>query len=130
LANQHAGLNPAVGNPIHVVTGNKHQKEIDLPANPYAPGIEIQRHYNAQDVRSSVLGRGWTLSYDTRLFQVGLSWQIVQADGSRVTFKGAAGQPVPSEQGRLAMTNAGWVWTWPTGGHLQFNTQGYLTRIH
>src|SRR5690606_3307245 len=52
------GLNLGAGNPIHLATGNKYQKETDLPANPHAPGLELVRHYNALDRRTSVLGRG------------------------------------------------------------------------
>src|SRR3546814_17005485 len=37
--------------PIHLATGNKYQKETDLPPNPHAPGIEVVRHYNALDRR-------------------------------------------------------------------------------
>src|SRR3546814_13694850 len=84
VGNNEPALSLAAGNPVHLATGNKYQKEIDLPAHPAAPGLEIVRHYNALDRRPSVLGQGWALSYDTRLFQVGGPWQIVQADGSRI----------------------------------------------
>lgn len=123
------GLNLGVGNPIHLVTGNKYQKESDLPANPYAPGLEIVRHYNALDRRGSVLGQGWALSYDTRLFHVGGTWQIVQSDGSRVRYAGAAGKPLPNAYGTLAAQGPEWVWTWPNGRQLWFNAQGFLLRI-
>jgi len=52
-------LNLGAGNPIHLATGNKYQLETDLPPNPQAPGIELLRHYNAQDLRQSALGGGW-----------------------------------------------------------------------
>lgn len=123
------GLNLGAGNPIHLATGNKHQKETDLPAHPQAPDIEIVRHYNAQDRRVSALGRGWALSYDTRLFHAGGAWQIVQADGSRIHYANAAGRPVANRHGALVADGQEWVWTWPDGRRLRFNAQGFLLRI-
>src|SRR5690554_3860580 len=123
------GLNLGAGNPIHLATGNKHQKETDLPAHPQVPGIEIVRHYNALDRRASALGRGWTLSYDTRLFHSGGAWQIVQADGSRIHYASVAGRPVANRHGTLAADGQGWIWTWPNGRQLRFNAQGFLVRI-
>ncbi len=123
------GLNLGAGNPIHIVTGNKYQQEIDLPANADAPGIEIVRHYNSLDRRTSVLGTGWSLSYDTRLFFVGGRWQIVQADGSRILFSNAQGKPLANPHGTLKAQGKHWVWTWPTGRQLWFDAKGYLVRL-
>ncbi|WP_353151325.1 DUF2235 domain-containing protein [Pollutimonas bauzanensis] len=122
-------LNLGVGNPIHIVTGNKYQEEIDLPANPGAPGIEIVRHYNSLDTRASHLGPGWSLSYDTRLFYAGATWQIVQADGSRIHFSGPRHAPLPGPQGALKKGGEHWIWTWPTGRQLWFDASGYLVRL-
>ncbi|WP_414707906.1 DUF6531 domain-containing protein, partial [Pusillimonas sp.] len=43
------GLSLGVGNPVNLATGNKHQHETDLPANPQAPLLQIVRHYNSLD---------------------------------------------------------------------------------
>lgn len=55
-----------VGNPINVITGNKYQKEVDLPALPGVLGLEIVRHYNSSLSGPRALpgpvGRGWRLS--------------------------------------------------------------------
>lgn len=123
------GLNLGAGNPIHMVTGNKYQQEIDLPANPSAPGIEIVRHYNSQDNRVSHLGPGWSLSYDTRLFFAGGTWQIVQADGSRIHFSGLRDNPLPNPHGSLKKIGEYRVWVWPTGRQLWFDADGYLVRL-
>ncbi|GAB3469991.1 hypothetical protein GCM10027321_39910 [Massilia terrae] len=42
-----SGTNLGVGNPINVVTGNKYQREDDMPALPGILGLEIVRHYNS-----------------------------------------------------------------------------------
>lgn len=114
-------LSAGAGNPVNAVTGNKYQFEPDWPAHPAAPGIELIRHYNSQDTRPSVLGTGWRLSYDTRLHHAGGRWQIVQADGSRVS--------PDATHGRLVHHDTGWRWIWPDGRILHFNKQGYLTAI-
>jgi RHS repeat-associated protein len=130
LANSQPGLSLTVGNPIHLITGNKYQRETDLPIHPSAPDIEILRHYNALDRRSSMLGQGWALSYDTRLFHAGGRWQIVQADGSRIDFGQATDKPMTNPHGTLVRQGDLWVWSWPNRKKLHFNKHGYLVRIH
>jgi len=122
-------LNLGAGNPIHLATGNKYQRELDLPASAQAPGLEIVRHYNALDPRRLALGRGWALSYDARLYRVGRTWQIVQADGSRILFAAPGGQPRANRHGRLHAQGPDWVWTWPNGKTLRFDAHGGLIRI-
>ncbi len=128
--NTEPSLQLGIGNPIHLATGNKYQKETDLPAGPWAPGIEIVRHYNAQDRRPSWLGAGWQLSYDTRLRRVGRRWQIEQADGSRVVFLNSHATSAIGHHGSLSSQGGLWVWAWPNGRRLTFNAQGYLVGIH
>lgn len=128
LGSTEPALNLGVGNPIHLVTGNKYQKETDLPANPTVFGLEVIRHYNSLDPGSSVSGRGWKLSYDTRLFKAGGRWQIVQADGSRVQFL-SNGQANKPGYGRLDNKNRHYIWHWPNGQVLEFDPYGYLAGI-
>lgn len=123
-------LNLGAGNPVHLATGNKYQQETDLPPNPQFAGIELVRHYNAQDPRVSALGRAWSFSYDTRLVHAGGRWQLTQADGSRVTFHSAQGDPMPGAQGRLSRDGVYWLWAWPDGAKLWFDERGDLARLH
>lgn len=122
-------LGVGAGNPVHLATGNKYQHEIDLPAGPQAPDLELVRHYNALAPRHGVLGRGWALSYDTRLRRAGARWRVVQADGSHIEFQGAAGAPLPNAHGSLRREGRHWVWRWPNGRALWFDAQGDLSRI-
>jgi RHS repeat-associated protein len=131
-------LNLGVGNPIHLVTGNKYQRETDLPGPAPGVGLEIVRHYNALDPRKSTLGRGWTLSYETRLHARGPAGrvQIAQADGSRMDFHcqdGSAEKPscraIGPARGVLEHDAGQWRWQWPNGHMLHFDTAGRLTRI-
>lgn len=78
--------NVGIGNPVHAVTGNKYQREIDLPRLPGSGGLALIRHFNSRDPRPGPLGRGWALDLDDRLYLTGSRAQIVAADGTRHTF--------------------------------------------
>ncbi len=125
-------LNLGAGNPIHIATGNKYQQETDLPANPHFPGLQLVRHYNSLDPRTSTTGRGWALSYDTRLYRVASGWQVLQADGSRVHFSDrnvSDDGDHHNQYGRLDHVNQHHNWFWPSGVILRFNQRGLLVSI-
>lgn len=119
----------AIGNPVHLATGNKHQQELDLPSNPAAPLLQVLRHYNSLDPRHGPFGRGWSSSYDTRLYPGATRIQIVQADGSRITFRVKDGEPQKNQRGILRRDGAQWQWIWPNGRYLRFDADGRLIRI-
>lgn len=127
------GLEPepslGIGNPVHLATGNKHQQETDLPSSPATPLLQLVRHYNSLDTRHGVFGHGWSTSYDTRLYRVGGRIQIVQADGSRISFAGNDQQTLRNRHGLLQRDGAQWIWLWPDGRTLRFDQHGRLTRI-
>ncbi|WP_026068188.1 DUF6531 domain-containing protein [Pusillimonas noertemannii] len=123
------GLGLGIGNPVHLATGNKHQHEIDLPANPQAPLLQVARHYNSLDPRHGAFGQGWSTSYDTRVYHAGGRYQIVQADGSRIDFGRAGEWPLRNDQGTLRADGPHWTWSWPDGRSLRFDAQGQLIRI-
>src|SRR5690606_22487956 len=81
------------------------------------------------------LGRGWRLSYDTRLYAVARGWQIVQADGARWYFgpppsPGQACAALQTGQGRLWQQEDGFFrWEWPQGRRLTFASDGRLVAI-
>lgn len=115
--NAEPALSLALGNPIHLATGNKYQLEVDLPPNPSAPGLELVRHYNALGLQGGVLGRNWALSYDTTLERRGQQWLLRQADG-RIRPIDA---PLPQGSGH--------AWHLPDGRSLHFDARGRLERI-
>lgn len=51
------------GNPINVGTGNKYQVEADYEGSAYTD-IELIRHYNSQDSRTSQFGANWRSTWD------------------------------------------------------------------
>jgi RHS repeat-associated protein len=139
------GPGPGAGNPVNVATGNKYQRETDMPPLPGVLGLELVRHYNSFDTRRGPWGTGWTLSYDTRLYRVGDSIQIVQADGSRLSFAARPGSelctPENPSHGTLRLLDpevdgkgndvgdGGYAWHWRGGRVLWFDRAGGLVRI-
>ena len=134
--------NQGAGNPINLITGNKYQQEIDLPALPGVLGLEIVRHYNSVHASpraaTGILGRGWRLSYETDLNAIGNTLQIMQADGTRIIFIRNRNNPNlcatnNPANGTVAVqqTPRGeeYVWTWTNGRTLSFNAQGKLSQI-
>jgi len=127
----------AIGNPVNLATGNKYQREVDMAAAPGALGIELIRHYNARDLRTEALGRNWVWSYDTRLFRVGDTVQILQADGSRVDFSRTPGAVtcLPSDPAlgvlhvQAGVRGETMSWQWRDGRVLRFDEDGFLVGI-
>lgn len=130
-----SGPDVGAGNPIHLLSGNKYQQEIDLPALPGMLGIEVIRHYNSLDAHRGLTGANWRLSYEAVLYDFGRNLQIVQADGRRLMFErpAKAGRPATSELCSAADAADGHVtidydaqqqptyhWRWPDGRVLTF----------
>jgi RHS repeat-associated protein len=125
------------------MTGNKYQREDDMPALPGVLGLEIVRHYNSAFSGPShpngPLGRGWRLSYETEVVDRWGKIQVLQADGGRVIFDRDRKSPTgcstldPSNGsmavGRQQDGQADYTWTWTDGRKLHFNAAGKLDRI-
>lgn len=125
-------LNLGAGNPIHLITGNKYQQETDLPMR--ASGLELVRYYNSLGTNKTLLGEGWSHSYETRLWFAGGKPQIVHADGSRTLFQPRQGDTAlaqESNHGKLIYQNQDHTWTWQLKPGLEktFNAKGRLITI-
>ena len=115
-----------------------------MPALPGVLGLEVVRHYNSSYSRAYVppglLGRGWLLSYEARLYDHPTNLQIVQADGTRIIFSKLREHPslCASEQpgnGIVRIEGQGakaaeagpdrhYTWQWMDGRELRFNHRG------
>jgi RHS repeat-associated protein len=138
-----SGTNQGAGNPIHLITGNKYQMEVDMPPLPGVLGLELVRHYNSVLAKATdapgLLGRGWKLSYETRLYPDSAHPRILQADGTRIVFAcdprdaDAACTHANGLTGRLVRQvqrqGTSYVWIWPNGRRLLFDTRGQLLQI-
>ena len=129
-------------NPINVITGNKYQREVDMPALPGVLGLELVRHYNSSYSTpgnvNGILGRGWKLSYEIELEARGNSVQVMQPDGERIIFSRSPldrnlCSTLDPRQGSItvAHTDRGdeYLWQLPSGRLLRFNHLGKLTQI-
>lgn len=136
------GVGQAAGNPINIITGNKYQREADMPALPGLLGLELVRHYNSHLAAPGMpvqgIGHGWRFSYDTRLHAFGNTLQILQADGARIVFARSAWSRTvcttsDPAQGRVRIVRSGgqpeYRWRWPNGRELTFDHKGRLGRI-
>lgn len=124
----------SVGNPIHVVTGNKYQAEPDLAALPGRLGIGFARHYNSEAAdHAGVMGRGWRHSYEASIHIAGDDAYIWQADGRRLRFNrsGDDGTYVGqrADDGQVHVDSHGYRWLWSSGRELSFDVSGRLLRI-
>ncbi len=124
----------SVGNPIHVVTGNKYQREIDLPALPGTLGLSLVRHYNSEaSARAGVMGAGWRHGYEASIESGadGESLLLWQADGRRLRFAGSKDSSrfvaQRASDGVVEKSDEGYVWRWRSGRELQFDRSGRLT---
>ena len=138
-----SGTSVGAGNPLNVITGNKYQREVDLPALPGVLGLEIVRHYNSAYSGTKeghgLIGRGWKLSYETELQAIGKTLQIIEADGTRVIFDRAAQDASRCHSANLAngsldidrKSNGSeeFRWTWTDGRKLHFDSRGKLVSI-
>ena len=132
----------AVGNPIHVATGNKYQSETDLPALPGRLGLVFSRHYNSEAANhAGVFGAGWRHAFDARIVlgdHPTNSLRLIQADGRVISFRRADANEdgSPSYRGARASDGAvivqpdkGYRWRWLDGRELAFDATGKLTSI-
>lgn len=117
----------AVGNPIHVVTGNKYQLETDLEALPGTLGLAILRHYNS-------FAGGWRWNYDVTLrARADGGVDIVQSDGRLIRFESSRGSATYLAQragdGSVVAVEEGYEWRWASGRRWIFDQHGRLMRV-
>ncbi|MER1966655.1 DUF2235 domain-containing protein [Castellaniella sp. GW247-6E4] len=119
-------LNLGIGNPVHLATGQKFQRDLDLPAPPDGRYPALVRIHRSGDGSPGPWGAGWHGEYDLRLTTRGTGWHIVQADGARLRF-GADGRSRDAAAGRIEVSAQGRLWRWPDGTTLAFDAKGRLT---
>lgn len=148
-----------VGNPIHVATGNKYQREPDL-AFGGALGLIFERHYNSDTAtRAGAIGAKWRHSFQAELhagehaahddMSAANVLYLTQADGRVLRFTRSETDRTRYEAQRAgegevlkrslpndcaggsgsAQICAELVWRWRTGRELLFNAHGRLLSI-
>ena len=134
-ASQRTGIvSTHVGNPIHVLTGNKYQREMDVQLPRL--GLGFVRHYNSRSRHRGALGVGWTHGFETRLRDEGDRIVLWQGDGRRIDFESTHRQaPVrhflarQHGDGRLSADPGGYQWRWRDGTLLEFGRDRALRLV-
>lgn len=123
----------SVGNPIHVVTGNKYQREVDLAAPD--GGFEFVRHYNSDSVAyRGALGAGWRHSFDVSISRAPQSatLTLVQADGRHILFHASTDNRFIARRARdgyVTQEGQSFVWHLDRDRSLHFDLDGQLQRV-
>jgi YD repeat-containing protein len=124
------GVQVGGGNPINLISGNKHQEEVDLAALPGVLGLEFTRRYNSSGSQAGMTGALWRHSYETVLYEAGNQIQIIQADGRRLHFARVPGQALcvgaDHSQGQVRIETGPkgqltYHWRWSDGRVLTFS---------
>ncbi len=143
--NSKRGPSAAVGNPINLATGNKYQREVDVAFRGAFTNLGLVRHYNSQDGRVGIFGRGWSSDFGSQIELVRVYKDPMPAadatpvktlrvvtteDGTQYEFEERNGTWVPTSNVVATLSQEG------TGFHFRnesnvvyaFNADGQLLR--
>ncbi len=133
--------NLGVGNPIHVLSGNKFEQQQDTPSiqqDDYA--LHLTRYYNSHSVQTGIFGVGWRSSIEMQLHDATDFIEILQADGTKYRFNKytttdegvhldkfyandpSLGYVVRTNSHTNALAQALWYWHIPDGRRIAFTT--------
>jgi RHS repeat-associated protein len=132
-------LDPGLGNPVHLATGEKYLREIDLPAPLHGGHPSFIRLYRSTRSAAGILGLHWAHEYQIRLIPRASGWRVLTADGGSHAFD-ARGAALGNGSGRLetrgparrldAGPEAAHTWIRADGRRLDFDAHGRLLAIH
>ena len=132
-------LDPGLSNPVHLITGAKHLREIDLPPSLDGNHPSFIRFYRMVPASDRPAASRWTHEYDVHLTAHGAGWRLALADGRTLWFdaRGAAVKPghgrilmLPEPAGAPAAQDpATRAWIQDNGHRMDFNTNGLPVAI-
>ncbi|WP_170167505.1 phospholipase effector Tle1 domain-containing protein [Amphritea balenae] len=123
-----------IGNPINVVSGNKYQREVDIPHLDGELGLVFVRHYNSLSERRGPVGTGWRHSYQYDIIPSQKNYLIKLPDGTELIF-----EPDSAESGlyharrltagTLKVHRSGFDWRPLDGREFRFTNEALLDSI-
>ncbi|TAN27144.1 MAG: hypothetical protein EPN31_11365 [Castellaniella sp.] len=132
-------LDLGLSNPVHLITGAKHLREIDLPAPLDGNYPSFIRFYRTVPANDGPAPARWTHEYDIRLTTQGAGWRLLLADGQTLWFdaQGTAARPshgrirILSEPAGLPAAHdaAALAWVQDSGHRMDFDSRGLLLAI-
>ncbi len=120
---------------VNLSIGGLVQAETDASIAGVGPKLELVRTYNSQDRRVGIFGRGWTSTFETRVYENCLTKDVtvLHGDGRReyFPFDGVSGYLTsPGYTSRLAKTGTtGWTLTGTDGYASTFRSDGRVTSV-
>jgi len=99
------GPDSGLGNPIHLPSGEKFLREIDVPQPTYAGHPSWVRLYRAGRLNDGPLGRGWQHEYDIRLHALTDGWRLDFPDGRSLRFDPDGRATGPAASGWLDLAD-------------------------
>src|SRR5690606_17819646 len=120
-----------IANPIHLFTGEKFLREIDLPEALPGGHPSFVRLYRSGAGAAGPLGPGWTSEYAIGLHARPDGWRLTLPDGRQVRFDRQGRGAAPGD-GRIAMpapAASRTSWHGVQGHRLDFDTHGRLREI-
>jgi len=120
------------GNPIHILSGNKYQKEIDYQPAHSSSLLKLVRYYNSRAEIYGSFGNKWTSNLDVSI-GYGYSGGTIHVhlpDGKVLTYIDEAGRwlPKPHSNYRLEQTDNGYS-VFNSVTNYQFDSAGKITRM-
>ncbi len=119
--------------PINFISGNNHFSALD--AHISAPGIPLtfRRYYNSAETNHSVLGQGWTHSYDWELQAGSNKATVVSGDARTFSFlkysPGSYSTAIDNNWKLTGQTNGEHTLILPGGFSYLFDTNGILQDV-
>jgi RHS repeat-associated protein len=131
-SSSHAASNPYISrHGVNFSTGNKYLYQSDVSLSGPVSTLSFSRNYNSQNAEISILGAGWTFSWNDRLL-FGSNQSLViykQSDGSVIRLAASGTDTWVSQLGKkivLSRTTDGYTLTKLDNTQFSFNTDGHL----
>ena len=119
--------------PINIVTGNMYIITTDQTLPGKGINFEFTRAYNSRSSENTILGYGWTHSYNLTLTEDAVNHlvKIEDEQGKIFLFADTGGTYLAQigDSSTLVKNVSGFIWTQKTGKQYLFNLTGKLTQI-
>ena len=122
-------------NGVNLAIAGLVQSDADVSIAGVGPSLELARTYNSQDRRIGMFGRGWTSTFETRVYEncVTKDVTLLRGDGRREFYQwdGVSGYLTPAGYTtKLAkIGGGGWTLTETNGYVTTFRTDGRMTSV-
>ena len=120
-----------LGSDIINPSGNLSRRYVDLSYNAPGFSVEVGRTYNSINTRDSIISKGWTFSFSSKLESLGNDTLIHMPDGSIRSYKIESNGSYTAKDSRTKLIKSGSDHILTTQDHYtyHYNSDGYLYRM-